>query len=494
MSDSSSIFTLLPPLSPAASTNAIPPTSESAAWQVLAVHLLELRVAEVVDDAALQALALALQNSRESSSVGGESPRQAVIRLGQQAESRVPASVSGMAMLGLPVEDAVATVSRLQVRDALLHLMAEIVTLSAAAQTLAETHVVTIMPAYSGGQPVQPTTFAHFLGGVIGPLGQSRRRIQEAYAAINRSPMGSGMLAGDVVGADRDELAQRLSFDGPVANTLDALSSVEDMVSVCEAVASSVSILARFVRELRQWIRTDPTSFVMDEPWQESPEPGHPSLKLALRLDRLLIELESSTDRLDGIRAGLRRLDYGPLGVGHDLKLVEAITSLQEPLNDATELFLTGIVVNRAYLGNRAGRNYTTAPDLAAFLMMEEQIPPAPARQIAVLVLARLQDMRLEVSGITPDMIDSAALMTIGREIKVEMETLGRFLAPRRYIERRQVTGSPAPDMTRAWLDTEAGLLDADRTWLEITRQSTDHAANTVRQSIEAAAFEDLES
>ncbi|MGN6032256.1 MAG: hypothetical protein ACTHQE_11380, partial [Thermomicrobiales bacterium] len=73
------------------------------------------------------------------------------------------------------------------------------------------------------------------------------------------------------------------------------------------------------------------------------------------------------------------------------------------------------------------------------------------------------QEQRLEVSGIQQDMIDSAAMLTIGREIKVEMETLGRYLAPRRYLERRAVLGSAASAPTREWLASERADLEADR-------------------------------
>jgi len=157
---------------------------------------------------------------------------------------------------------------------------------------------------------------------------------------------------------------------------------------------------------------------------------------------------------------------------------------------EAAALLSTGLLVNRAWLGNRAGRGYTTAADLATFLMTEERIPPTAARQIALLVLARLKEASLEVSGITPDSIDSAALITIGREIKVEMETLGRFLAPRRYIERRQVTGSPAPERTRAWLEGERTRLAEDRRWLMDTTARIDAAMDTLVATIDEAAGE----
>jgi hypothetical protein len=149
-----------------------------------------------------------------------------------------------------------------------------------------------------------------------------------------------------------------------------------------------------------------------------------------------------------------------------------------------------GLIVNRAYLGNRAGRGHVTGGDLAYFLMGEEGIPPTAALEITSLVLARLRDSHLEVSGITQDMIDSAALLTIGREIKVEMETLGRYLAPRRYLERRQVTGSAAPAMTREWMDTvETAQREADA-WHAETIRAMDETLASLDRMLEEAGSE----
>jgi argininosuccinate lyase len=463
----------------------------SAAWYVLANHLLELRAAEVVDDIAVGAIALALEGVGRSVDSPAQGARSEVEALMRRVESRVPVPVAGVSTLGLSTEETLATVGRLVWRRALLSVFAGTTEVSSSLQQLAETHIVTIMPAYLGGQPVQPTTLAHFLGGVIEPLSDARQRLRESFSNLNRSPQGSGLLTGDVVGADRGDLAIRLGFDNPMPNTLAALGEVGDILTMIEATAAVLAALSRFVRELRQWVRTDPTSFVLDEEWHQYPEASHPALSLGLRLDALSLELDATLDRLDAARLQLRRLDYGPIGAGHDLVTAQGVQlpQLVHPsLSELKVLFETGIVVNRAYLGNRAGRFHTTAPDLAAFLMTEENLPPAMARQIAVLVIARVKDMRLEVSGITPDMIDSAALMTIGRELKVEMETLGRFLAPRRYIERRQVTGSAAPEMTRDWLATSAERITADRDWVDQVRGQLERAESNIRASIESAA------
>ena len=461
-----------------------------AAWLVLACHLLELRAAGVIDDQAAASVALALQ-SGTGASVPLSGAREELSDLLRRVESRVPAAVGGVLTLGLSAEETLATAGRMIWRHTMLDFLDTAAVLSASVLRLAQTHVVTIMPAYLGGQPGQPTTLAHFLGGVLEPLNHARERVRISVQALNQSPLGSGLLAGDVVGADREEAATRLGFGRPLPSTIDALGETSSPTAAVEAMTAVFAGMARFVRELRIWVRTDPTSFVMDETWSVSPEAGHPALALSYRLDALSLALDGMLDRLDAARLALRRLDFGPAGIGHDVIIGQAIDlapTAQAVLHECIDLFETGIIVNRAYLGNRAGRFYTTAPDLAAFLMTQENLPPAMARQIAILVLARIKDMRLEVSGITPDMIDSAALMTIGRELKVEMETLGRFLAPRRYIERRQVTGSPAPDMTRAWLEACGQKLDDDRAWLADQRATINDALNSLRHAISELA------
>ncbi len=154
-------------------------------------------------------------------------------------------------------------------------------------------------------------------------------------------------------------------------------------------------------------------------------------------------------------------------------------------------MFASGFEVNRAYLANRAGRAFTTSGDLVAFLMTEESLPPSVAQTIAGIVIARAVESGLEVSAITPEAIDAAAVLTIGREIKPEMETLGRFLAPRRFLERRQVTGSPAPAMTRAWLAAERARLDTDRDWERAARDRIESATGSLAATIAAAVTED---
>jgi argininosuccinate lyase len=125
--------------------------------------------------------------------------------------------------------------------------------------------------------------------------------------------------------------------------------------------------------------------------------------------------------------------------------------------------------VNRAYLANRAGRDHTTSSDLADFLMLEEGLGPGSARNIALMTVRQAMSQGIEASGITPALIDSHALLVIGRELGVEAEAIGRALAPRRFLEKRTAPGGPAPDATRDYLDLERAMLLADDRWVTET-------------------------
>ena len=125
------------------------------------------------------------------------------------------------------------------------------------------------------------------------------------------------------------------------------------------------------------------------------------------------------------------------------------------------------IAINRAWLARNAGRDLITAGELADLLMAEEGLDPLAARNIAALTASRARDEGLEASGITPAMIDGAALLVIGRELGIEIERLGAYLAPRRFVEKRTLLGGPAAPAVRDYLAQERSRLGQDQSWLE---------------------------
>ena len=80
------------------------------------------------------------------------------------------------------------------------------------------------------------------------------------------------------------------------------------------------------------------------------------------------------------------------------------------------------------------------------------------------------------------DATDDESLLVIGRELGVEVERLGAYLAPRRFIEKRTILGGPAAPAVREFLERERERLHADRRWLEARRHRLAQARETLEQ------------
>src|SRR3982074_221197 len=124
--------------------------------------------------------------------------------------------------MGRSRQDIGATIARMSLRDGLLR---EYEALAASREKLliiADQNKQTIIPAYTHGVQAQPTTFAHYLLALAAALGRQVERMREAYARINRNPLGAAALATSSFPLDRERTEVLLGFDGIVENAYDA--------------------------------------------------------------------------------------------------------------------------------------------------------------------------------------------------------------------------------------------------------------------------------
>ncbi len=442
------------------------------AWRnlghVVAAHVVMLRDVGILDDPVLAALLSALDGVVRGTPPAVSTLDDLIAAFDERLDAVTPAGAVGAASVGRARADVLAALLRLALREHLLLVAAAAEGARAALIDLAAAHVVTLMPAHSGGQAAQPTTFGHFLGGVVAPLARAGGRIGAAYAEVNRSPLGAVALASTSLAIDRERVAALLGFDGVEVNTYDAVAATDHVAATADAAAGIAAALGRFLAELLAWLRTEPTSFRLGDAWLGF-DPAMPQLRSPVGIDRLLLAARRVEADAAALVSLCRHVGYGPVGAATDLLEQSARTVLGGTLDVAarTGELLADLEVNRAYLANRAGRAHTTSGDLADFLMTEEGLEPVAARNVAALTIARAIPAGVEVSGITPEMIDAAALAVIGRELGVEVEQISRHLAPRRFIERRTATGSSSPAATRAYLDQERLRLGADTRWRE---------------------------
>ena len=143
--------------------------------------------------------------------------------------------------------ELVATDFRLFVIDAAAEIQRGLSALANALLQQAKANINVPMAGMTHMQHAQPILLAHFLLAHAEALLRDVTRLQHAVASADTCPMGSGALAGNSFGIDRNAIARELGFSRITSNSLDAVSDRDfalDYLFALTGIATHLSRLA----------------------------------------------------------------------------------------------------------------------------------------------------------------------------------------------------------------------------------------------------------
>lgn len=146
--------------------------------------------------------------------------------------------------------DQVATDLRLYLRDAIDRTTEGLLNLQDALLKQAEANTHAILPGYTHMQKAQPVLFSHYLLSFYEMLKRDIARLKDCRKRVNIMPLGSGALAGNSLGVDREALAKDLGFEGFTANSLDATSDRDFVIEYLSNASISMMHLSRLAEDL----------------------------------------------------------------------------------------------------------------------------------------------------------------------------------------------------------------------------------------------------
>lgn len=146
--------------------------------------------------------------------------------------------------------DQVATDLRLYNREQICLRITEIRNAQLALIGLAERNIDTALPGYTHLQRAQPVLFAHWCMAYVEMLERDAQRFADAMARANFCPLGSAALAGTAYPIDRHKLAISLGFDGPTANSLDAVADRDFVLETLGTAVTCAIHLSRLAEDL----------------------------------------------------------------------------------------------------------------------------------------------------------------------------------------------------------------------------------------------------
>jgi argininosuccinate lyase len=338
--------------------------------------------------------------------------------------------------------DQVALDFRLWVRDACDRTAAQLEALQKALLIKAEGHADTLMPGFTHLQPAQPVTFGHHLMAYVEMFGRDAARFRDARARMNESPLGAAALAGSPFPIDRHMTAEAMGFDAPTANSLDSVSARDFALEALAAASICATHLSRIAEEIVIWV---------------TPQFGFIKLSDAFTTGSSIMPQKRNPDAAELVRAKVGRILGAlvslmtvmkglPLAYSKDMQedkqpVFEAFDSLSLALAAMAGMMLD-LEPDAERMAAAAGAGYSTATDLADWLVRTLNLPFREAHHITGAAVKRAELLGVDLSS-----LPLHELQTLEPGITDDVYAV---LAPAASVASRTSYGGAAPAQVRA--------------------------------------------
>ncbi len=348
--------------------------------------------------------------------------------------------------------DQVATDFRLWVRDQCDAAIAACRALIRALVTQAETGADWVMPGFTHLQTAQPVTWGHHMMAYVEMLGRDIGRFADARARMNECPLGSAALAGTGFPIDRDVTAAALGFDRPTANSLDAVSDRDFALEFLSAAAICATHLSRLAEELVIWSSAQFRFVAMSDRWSTGssimPQKRNPDAAELIR---------AKIGRILGAAVALFTVMKGlPLAYSKDMQedkeqVFDAADTLMLALAAMTGM-ISDLTVNRERLQAAASSGFSTATDLADWLVREAGLPFRDAHHATGALVALAESRGVDLPELT-----LADMQSVNSAITAQLFDV---LGVHNSVASRQSYGGTAPDQVRRQIARWKGAME----------------------------------
>ena len=351
--------------------------------------------------------------------------------------------------------DQVATDFRLWVRARIDDIDGLLADYQKALAEKALEHAATVMPGFTHLQTAQPVTFGHHLLAYVEMAARDRSRFAGARSRLNESPLGAAALAGTSFPLDRDMTAEALEFDGPMANSLDAVSDRDFVMETLAAAAIASMHLSRFAEEIVIWTSPLIGLVKLSDKFTTGssimPQKRNPDAAELVR---------AKTGRVVGTLNQMLMVMKGlPLAYQKDMQedkegTIDAFDALALSI-DAMTGMVRDMQPDAERMKEAAGAGYATATDLADWLVRTLKMPFRDAHHVTGRIVAKAAEQDLPLHK-----LPLAEMKKIEPKIT---QAVFDVLSVERSVTSRTSYGGTAPKNVRAQAKKWLKALERER-------------------------------
>ncbi len=420
-----------------------------------------------------------------------------VIRDGNQPGAKRPASVITFEPLlikaagedvtllhaGRSSQDMHATYRSAILRDKLLELAGQLNATASSLVDLAARQAGTVVPNYTNGVAAQPNSYGHYLLGHAAGLARDAQRIREAYARIDRSPMGTTVLNGTSWPLDRERMARYLGFTALVDNAYDAsqISSMDQPVEVGAIVASIALRTGNFVEDVM-------TQYAQPRPWillQEGGGNTYVSSAMPQKRNPGLLN-DTRSDASTAVTLAL-----GPVIQTHnitpgmsdpkDVKQNSAMVDAGISALKRWDRVLKAMVINPERALEELNSDWTASQELADVLMRKYKLPFRDGHHFASEVVSYAKANNIKPLDFPYEQArriyaDAMKDSKYGTELPMSEAEFRSTLDPVAIVKNRATLGGPQPAEMERMLKQARDQLASQDAWIKARRAHIDDA------------------
>jgi argininosuccinate lyase len=297
--------------------------------------------------------------------------------------------------------DQVVTDFRLWTRGALDEAMQLVAGLQGALVKRAGENTDTVMPGFTHLQTAQPVTLGHHLLAYAEMLERDRSRLLDCAERLNECPLGAAALAGTGFPIDRDMTAEALGFARPMANSLDAVSARDFALEALAALSIAATHLSRLAEEIVLWTSAQFSFAQLTDAWSTGssimPQKRNPDAAELIRAKASLI-----TGLYTSLQGAVKAL---PLAYAKDLQDDKRLTFESFDTYNLCVRAMTGMIDTIRFkpesMRAAAAKGFSTATDLADWLVRELGLPFRDAHHVTGQLVAIAEQKSCDLSDLT---------------------------------------------------------------------------------------------
>ena len=251
----------------------------------------------------------------------------------------------------------------------------------------AEKNIETIMPGFTHLKNAQPISFAHYLLAYVEMLKRDKQRFKNNIENLLENPLGVAALAGTTFNIDRNYTTKKLQFSHPTKNSIDTISDRDFVTDFLYATSVCSVHISRLAEEFIIW-NSDAFGLIKLNDRIVTGSSIMPQKKNPDQLEFLRGKTGNAFGNLFSMLTILKGL---PLSYFKDLQDdKELVFKSFDQIKYSILIFndiLKNFSVDKKRMFELANKGYTTATDLADYIVIELNIPFRKAYQITAKIV-----------------------------------------------------------------------------------------------------------